>query len=84
VKLTLEIWEDADGFAMFSRGAEKRKELLLKPPCRLLHTYEAETLFAAYQTYYDLMGWGRMEFGRSGRPAFTEDDRPSNSDSNIR
>jgi len=73
-KLTFEVWEDANGVAMFQKGAKAWKESLT-PPLRLLHTYEAETLFESYQTYYDLMGWGQWKSDGLQDRSFTEDDR---------
>jgi hypothetical protein len=54
-KITFEIWEHACGFAVLRQGAKLSKDLLT-PRRRLVHIYQAETLYAAYQTYYDFMG----------------------------
>jgi len=77
VKLTFEVWEDGDGCAMFQRGSKGWKESLASR-ARLLHTFEAETLFTAYQTYYDLMGWGKWKTDGLEDRVFTEADRNSN------
>jgi hypothetical protein len=76
VKLTFEVWEHKNGVAMFQPGAKNAKSSL-KPPIRLLHTFQAETLYAAYQTYYDFMGWGRWNTKDIEDRAFTEEDIPN-------
>jgi len=76
MKLTFEIWEHAGGVAMFQQGAKGWKESLT-PPFRLMHAYEAESLFAAYQTYYDLMGWGKWNPEGLRDRTFTEGDKNS-------
>jgi hypothetical protein len=73
VKLTFEIWETGTGSAMFQRGSKGWKKSLT-PPIRLLHTYQAETLYTAYQTYYDFMGWGRWKTDGIEDRVFTEED----------
>lgn len=73
VKVTFEIWEDKDGVAMSTRGSKGWKESLT-PPARLIHTYQAETLYTAFQTYYDFMGWGRWNTKGIEDRMFTEDD----------
>ncbi|MGD0193079.1 MAG: hypothetical protein ABSD74_20270 [Rhizomicrobium sp.] len=73
VKLTFEVWEHGDGVAMFQRGSKGRKDPPT-PPVRLLHTYQAETLHTAYQTYYDLMGWGEWNTKGIDDRIFTEED----------
>ena len=37
---------------------EERADETPHVPFQLLHTYEAETIFATFQAYYNLMGWG--------------------------
>jgi hypothetical protein len=83
VKLTFEVWEDNDGVAMFQRDAKGWRGFLT-PPMRLVHTYHAETLYAAFQTYYDLMGWGHWNAKGIEDRVFTEEDvaRPDSEHSN--
>lgn len=66
---------------MFQQGSKRWKDPL-KPPARLLHSYQAETLYAAYQTYYDFMGWGRWKTEGIEDRAFTEEDIPPSDSGN--
>jgi hypothetical protein len=83
VKLRFEVWESDHGAAMFQRGARNWK-LMVPPDGRLIHMFEAETLYTAYQTYYDLMGWGKWNTTGIEDRAFTEEDvaKPDNEDLN--
>ena len=45
---------------MFVRGAKGWRENL-GPGTRLIHTFEAETAFEAFRTFYRLMGWGEWK-----------------------
>jgi len=53
---------------------EERADETPHAPFQLLHTYEAETIFATFQTYYNLMGWGEWNSEGLESRRFTEDD----------
>jgi len=59
-KLIHEVWETGDGCSMFRRDVKGWRENL-KPPVRLLHTFEAESAYEAFNRYYQLMGWGEWK-----------------------
>jgi hypothetical protein len=77
VQLTHEVWEDdKHGVVMFPRGAKGWKELL-GPNAKLLHTFEAGSVYEAYKTHHRLMGWSEW-VPQPGVPdkIFTEADKP--------
>jgi hypothetical protein len=55
LKRAHEIWEDDSGSAMFLSGAKGWRESL-SPHAKLTKTFEAESRFEAFRTYYSLMG----------------------------